>query len=544
MGIGELRSRVLVEYKADVSDLKAKLKGLTGDEKALGEARLKAAEAGNKAIESQIKNMGRLTTGLQAATMLGVNFGDEIKKITGIKLGGGTAIGFMFGGPMGAAIGAVVDGIIQLEEHSEKARVSLAQLSKETQGLSREERGMAGMADDMRTAFGGVTMAAEAQAKALEAAKHPINAFADAISTVGDALGQVRTALNDSWGGESEFDKALGRIGKDLAMQKELLEQIRGPQQKYHEQVDALNKMLSDGEIDQTEFDRGLQKINGTITKTATHAKRATQDLAEFKAMIAGMGVGRDTSRLSPEAQAYAEYQAQHEGAVADIEFQDGLDYERRSGSVGFGGKDFPGIASYADVSALSVGDGGDKKAKAESFLSSTFGPIGEFDAYAQAFSALSGAVGSAMGAWIDGSQSAGAAIKAFIGESVKAVAIQMSVEALKHAAYAIGYAAIGDPRAALHGKSAAMFAAGSIIAAGAAKALSPGAGGASAGGGSASSPSAPSARGDRWMGDGQRDRPIIVVGDSFAHDSPRNQQLRARKLVNTAIGTTSGDYR
>ena len=39
---------------------------------------------------------------------------------------------------------------------------------------------------------------------------------------------------------------------------------------------------------------------------------------------------------------------------------------------------------------------------KTQSFLEKTFGPVGEFDLYANAFGALTGAVGSALTAWID----------------------------------------------------------------------------------------------------------------------------------------------
>lgn len=172
--------------------------------------------------------------------------------------------------------------------------------------------------------------------------------------------------------------------------------------------------------------------------------------------------------------------------------------------------------------------------AQSESALESMFGPIEEFNAYASAFDMLAGSVGSALSAWIDGSESAGTAFRKFVAESVKSLAVQMAIEALKHGAYALGSLAMGNIAGAkLHGVAALKFAAGAVAAGAAAATL--GSSSPSAGGGS-STLGVPDAAGGRGGGG-----PIIVYGDSFAEDSPRMRQRRAQKVVSLALGYGQG---
>ncbi len=168
-----------------------------------------------------------------------------------------------------------------------------------------------------------------------------------------------------------------------------------------------------------------------------------------------------------------------------------------------------------------------------ESKLASMFGPLEEFNAYKMAFDTLSGAIGASMTAWIDGSKSAGEAFKAFIGEAVKGLAIQMTVEALKHGAYALGSLAFGDLRgAATHGKAAAAFAAGAVVAAGAAKALH-GGGSVGAGAGAAVPIGGAGSSAPQYQGQQQ----VVVIGDSFGDNTPRRRAENFRRRYKEAIG-------
>ena len=174
-----------------------------------------------------------------------------------------------------------------------------------------------------------------------------------------------------------------------------------------------------------------------------------------------------------------------------------------------------------------------------ESQLSKMFGPIEEFNAYKTAFDSLGGAVGASLSAWIDGSMSAGEAFKKFIGEALKALSVQMAMEALKHGAYALGSLAFGDVRgAAQHGQAALAFGAGAAVAAVAAKEFH--SGGSTPGGGAR--PAAPNVVGGDGGGGGGPER-IIVYADQFADESPRARQLQAKKMVSRALGNSAVEH-
>jgi hypothetical protein len=185
----------------------------------------------------------------------------------------------------------------------------------------------------------------------------------------------------------------------------------------------------------------------------------------------------------------------------------------------------------------------GDQQAKKSSFLESTFGTIDEFNAYHEAFSMLTGGVTTAMDAWISGSMSAGQAVKKFIAESLKALASQMAIEALKHAAYGIGSAAFGDyAGAAKHAQAAAAFGVAAIAAASAAKSMGGGAQATAAPPGGASGGAAQQGQGGSSGGPSTHTS-IIVYGDNYAEDSPRMRQLRAERLVKQATGSSAVDH-
>jgi hypothetical protein len=165
--------------------------------------------------------------------------------------------------------------------------------------------------------------------------------------------------------------------------------------------------------------------------------------------------------------------------------------------------------------------------------LAAMFGPIEEFDVYTNAWSMLTGAVSTAVDAWVTGSMSAGKAVKMFFAESLRGMAIELAVKALREGAEAIAaLASYNYPAAALHGKAAAAYTIGAVAAGAGARLL--GAGGGSTVGGGAAAPTtsaAPAAA-------AQAERKVIIAyGDDFADDSPRKRAQNARKLVARGLG-------
>lgn len=170
-------------------------------------------------------------------------------------------------------------------------------------------------------------------------------------------------------------------------------------------------------------------------------------------------------------------------------------------------------------------------RAHRESMLEAVFGPVEEFDLYRTAWMGLESAVTAGLSAWIDGSKSAGVAMKEALSGFAKQLAGEALLQALRHGAYAIGSLALGDPRAATqHGIAAAKWGAVALAAGTFAKATSgqPGAGGAGA-----------NAAAGIGLGVGAASqRPVnltVVRGDAFASDSPRYVARRTRRDIDNA---------
>ena len=176
-----------------------------------------------------------------------------------------------------------------------------------------------------------------------------------------------------------------------------------------------------------------------------------------------------------------------------------------------------------------------------ETFMESTFGPVGQFDAYKQAFDGFTGAVTAGYGAMVDGTMSFGKAFKQAVAQALKATGAQMLIESLKEAAYGIGSLAIGNGAgAAAHFKSSALFLAGSVAAGVAANQLGGGgasAAGAAAGGGAGGgAPAAPRPAQNENAGQSI----VYVVGDPYdTETNPRRRQNNAKKLV-ASVGKSS----
>jgi hypothetical protein len=184
--------------------------------------------------------------------------------------------------------------------------------------------------------------------------------------------------------------------------------------------------------------------------------------------------------------------------------------------------------------------------AQNETMLSKTFGKVGDLDLYKKGFDALTTTVGSMYDAIVSGSEPAAQAIRKAIGASVEAVGKQMSIEALKEAAYAIGDLAIGNVAGAgQHATAAAEFAAGAIIAGVVASELGAGSSGSSSSGSSGSSGGSSGGGGSSSGGSSSgsatpaTSAPVIVIGNSFADDTPRMRQNKAQQLVSLALGST-----
>lgn len=499
MGLGEilgLGANVVLKLKADTSEAKAALKGLSDEERKAAEAALKLSEAENKRLETKAKRyqfaaqaiggvsaaIGVAKSGLEAYAKTSSQAADEVKKIQ-------DASSKAFDGVM-ASIGKVV---VQLEP------------------LITRLAGVVSSLNDI-----GVTGPLAIGALGLAVTGNP--AVAGAITLLGFAMDgktDVANAINDPRGymarKAAERNKALADAANTINSLDPNSGRLRN---KVDDAYGALSSIQS-GLANAVEIGLrrvGIDKWNPFDPKKGGGAQNILDpdNLGVYGSRYRlGAGSGSTGRAASIDNSALDRWQAQQTAAF-------------RAGSAGL-------MNPYAQI-----GDG--IRSAQQSQLAQVFGPLSDFSAYQAAFDGLTGAVGSALGAWIDGSMSAGKAFKAFIGEAVKGIAIQMAMEALKHGAYAIGSLAYGDLRgAALHGKAAAGFAAGAIVASAAAKGLAPGA--------STPTPAGYTPSGGASFGAGQGSsgtNVTIVYGDAFAEDSPRQRALTATRLVNRALGSRS----
>jgi len=144
----------------------------------------------------------------------------------------------------------------------------------------------------------------------------------------------------------------------------------------------------------------------------------------------------------------------------------------------------------------------------------------------------MAGAFGSAFGSAITGAEGFGAALKKASGQALVGMASEMAAKAAYHAAAALGSLAIGNlGSAAMHGKSAAAYGAGAVLAGGLARALGVGGGGGSSGGGAPNLASGGGGGGGRNI--------TIIMGDDWSDESPQMRQRRARRSIDQAVRET-----
>lgn len=542
MSIGELATKVVVEVKADTSDIKAKLKDLSGAEKEYAQAQLANADAHNKGIEKQIKGFQQLTIGLELTKMAGIDLGKIFKDVTGLS-GGLAAAGFALAGPWGAAAGLAAE----MGKNLLACLDTGAEIRAEQEKLLVAQRAQLKVTEDFREELEKAAIAARAVRDAADPTMGGVDKiFEDATKSYGDARDAIvsyRSAVEKLYADRvkgspaKSYETAILRGDRDATTRFNLMaagapESVIDVKIKAAQQRDALadvRKAHSAGIITGKEYTDMLSGLGVKFDDTTAKAKANREEMALLASQVAKDRTDMLVARLEAEMQVARDQQS----------------YDNVSGLLPRGGR---GGADSTVDSALAgfYGKGGgyesrladNKSAKTESKLAEMFGPVDEISGYTLAFDALSGAVGSAMSAWIDGSMSAGQAFKSFIAEAVKGIAIQMAMESLKHGAYAIGYLATGDMRgAALHATSAAKFAVGAVAASVAARAL--GGGGSAGVGGGASGGGVSSGAGGQQAGTTQ----VIAFGDSFADDSPRQRQLKAARTYAKIRGTSGVEY-
>lgn len=570
MGLGDLVSKVLVEFKGDTSDLKAKLKDLSGIEKERTKALIDDIERQNKGYESAITKLGHL--GLAMDTVgRAVDAARDALKSYGEHLRLETATAGVNVGKLSDAFGGLVTqhDLMTMAAQTSTGVLKLNQGQMETLGqaaLALKNRGY-----DLGESIKKLTDAAvKGKVEGLDDLGLSIKSGASNAETLKNLMTELNKVIKDGSTAANDQADAVQRLGVQWDNASSKVKHYAA------EAILAASVDISPESLKKMAIDNGWKNFRAlfpddswakTQSAFATGMNKGRQTVLDSQVIEMGeMNVGRsdaERKKMAEEAVARAAT-AILRAAVASTERN--IAGAGLSGGLGMAAdstirNEFGNADSSFDTQAILDRLEGDRtgaltgdfknrlaaqRAKKTAFLESAFGPIEEFNAYAAAFGMLSGAVTTSMSAWIDGSMSAGQALKKFFADALKGLASQMAVESLKHGAYAIGSLAFGDVRGAgQHAAAAAAFGAGAIAAGVAAKSL--GGGGApapkvaGAGGGGASASGGNESSG---TGQGKSGGNIFYIsyGDAFADDSPRNRRLKAEQVVRKALGGSGGE--
>lgn len=503
---------------------------------------LKSAGVDVKTFSGGLRDIGKgmtfdlIRTGLKSLNT-DLNSTAESALSAGVS---GASMGAAFGGPLGAAIGGAAGALVGLVRHtdeqtgaSKRAAAAAREHAAALKLVAEGETKARGARRDARQDF---ELAQKENSAASAKVAEQIKKFGAASEgAYADKL-RAKRALEDAEDLRESLNKAGGNIWleerKQYRERERAIEDITAARKKAYITDEEAEKRLA-----------ALNKVEEKATEVAK--KRVEVTYANVQAALAARGVTQRTDTAGPtigfsaslgsiaDTNVYNEY-----GTLQDEQgLLDRIEVDRRKNQFNEG------------LGAIGAAAGADAKRK--NLLESSFGKIDEINAYKTAFDGLSGAVTAGMDAWISGSESAGIAIKKFVGSYLAGLASQMAIEALKYEAYAIASLVPGpffNPAAAAgYATTGALFAAGAVAAGVAAAAAGGGGGVAPKGGGGASGGTGGGGRPDGGsvnspgMGDTRErsNKTVVIFGDPFAEGSPRMRREQAARAIRRAGGGT-----
>lgn len=505
MGLLDFGGKVLLEYKADTSDAKAKIKELSGEQKKAAEAELKAIEQTNKGYEDRIKKLASFAVSVAATgAVLKLAFegleiagkkadlsaslaGISIDKLKIATRGMATemelmtqAAGYNQGqfklnqeqmeDVTAAAVALGERGLGSAAEASEALTAAL--VTGRTRGLERFGIAVYEGGNALETHNAILQKASELHKElatstldAADKAGIAKNKWSDSMSNMKESLATFASGMTPVIEAASNMVEWLNKIGAvgPVAVGALALALTKNPTiAAIALAFEAADSVGGSGK-DLWEANKKMSSANWAKNWTSQFGKPATPATAK------GGGLDFDLSSVSvkslpdlEKAKAKAKEWAEFLKKLSDEQAKKLTDdlVERLQGEVG----------SYTDVNTVSLGNYDDtrgildaangpggavqrnqqhfedmisqRRNKAHlSYLEQVIGPVDQFDVYASAFGMLSGAISTSMTAWIDGTTGAGEAIKKFIASSLKSLALEAGINSLKQLALAATYA-------------------------------------------------------------------------------------------------------
>lgn len=555
MAVGEIPAgTAVVTWEANIDKYIASMKKLQAHEAKLHGARAKAQDElgaqfdkisklgaqANRTTEDGAKTWLKMSSGISQAGTASEAFG---KKLGGIgKQIGGMLAGFGIGLGI-SAVTSIFDAMFSVSDLTKKSVKELTEMidvAEDVPLLQAWNR-------ELQIARDRAREVAEAN-KWMDAALARTQSVIEKYSAT-QPLVKFKTAMDD-------VSRAMSTGALSADEGKRAIADFRREMENATRVAQGLEKLVTVDGITELEGDAG-RRADARAAQSAREAA-AEQEKARRRAAAARreaenarrLREDRQTAAalfgtaLSPEQQALKEHQA---GLAADFaraerEHKADLAAVERAGEL---------RAATEELRAWGAEPRAAIEASEESWLTSVIGPIEEFDQYAMAFDLISGSIGAAYDAMVDGEMSAGQAVKSVVRERIKGWGKEMSIRSIQEFAEGLSGAFSINPakraESAGHFLSSAKFAAGAVAAGYAASQIGTGGGG--GGGGVGGGTSAPSRSGgggddDGGGGGGRRDT-VIVINDPYSDDSPRARQLKAKKWAQMAgLGSGNDDPR
>lgn len=604
MGLGDtFKSLVLTEYKADTKQMRSELKKLKGEQKDQAKAAIESAEKQNKAIDAQIAMLGKAVVAIGAVTAayqvaeagiesyqkrsrlsaatVGADI-DGLKKATNGLVSETKLLEFAskaMNGTFKLSQGQMeiaLQGALALRKEGNELTKSLENIGKALQEGTSEPLKELGInfktANDTAVGVNDVLneLAKTAREKGGDLAI-PGDEMAQSQIAMRDAVEDLKVSLGELAVKLAPVIAALAKMVSYMAKLGAVSDAIAGVD--YEDRISseklAITQQLSKGE------DPVLRRRLDDILRAEIQAKRARQleesmraNQARVRAAQAGEPANSNTGRGGRGGGGRRGLSSADDADLfsarmrtAELEYGGSIDpalaEETRSALIAK--ESIRGIADGIDEleakrQAFWAGQAGAEDARRGGILAGIFGTPAEIDAMSvslsqltKGFDGLANAFGAGVDALITGSESFASAFKNAIGESLRSMAVEMSISALKHTAYGLASLAWMDGRgAATHFAAAGQFAAGAVAAGGAARLLGAGQATTPAGGGSGLAPTAGSAgvgSASPANENAGQNQTIIVLGDDYGSMSTREREARIREAMRGAGIQATGDF-
>jgi len=627
MGIGDVVSKVVTEFKADTKDHKKKLRELKGIEKDRQRELIDGLEKQNKKLDDQIGTMGKvaLAVGVVAGAYVTLKAGFEAyaKRQQVLASGAGKNLeqlrkasqGLVSDTDLLTTESALLNGAMKMTgAQMEKAQKFMLALRKEGNDYNEVQKEVTRAFVELNVEglkkFGVNIKAASGSTEAMtallkEADKH-IAAFGGDLGIAGDDVNRTMTALKNStdnlalaWGEFANdvlpplvnglarvltnlknivgWGKAAGQAlgGVFVKHSKETKKWIAASPQEAiaYGMQDTIDESTGMGVIPSIAMDMWgqsmteaafemfttLDKIVLNLLKQGSDPRGAVQQRlgkmkeAGFITTAQGKSYYKKVAKAWTVWNMIAEETGVEKFSLGDLP-SDKKDKKKPgkgpkkvpitfAGIIPTGEKEYPGVSidaptdfdflgkPFGGFEVPGVEKGAIEGPTGKERLASMFGEPNDIFTIANAYGALNEAVVGSFGAWIDGTESVGAAFKRMTKEILKSIAMQSAAEALKYTAY--GIAALVDPTlgsSSAYFTSAAKFGAAAAVAGALSREIG--------GGGAPSTAAGAMARGG---GGGSRQQ-TIILGADFESDSARRRAHRLNDILSQANRLGAGE--